>query len=75
MRAKYTAVRPGYHQNERHWNTVELDGSNRGRRASRDDRPLLRTRGAPVNTTAPGPSLRQLILVCTPEPPWNAATR
>ncbi|MGH3889559.1 MAG: MmcQ/YjbR family DNA-binding protein, partial [Pseudonocardiaceae bacterium] len=21
------AVRPGYHQNKRHWNTVELDGS------------------------------------------------
>jgi predicted DNA-binding protein (MmcQ/YjbR family) len=20
-------VRPGYHQNKRHWNTVELDGS------------------------------------------------
>jgi predicted DNA-binding protein (MmcQ/YjbR family) len=23
----YAAVRPGYHQNKRHWNTVELDGS------------------------------------------------
>jgi predicted DNA-binding protein (MmcQ/YjbR family) len=26
-RARYSAVRPGYHQNKRHWNTVELDGS------------------------------------------------
>ena len=27
LRAVYAAVRPGYHQNKRHWNTVELDGS------------------------------------------------
>ena len=27
LRAVYVAVRPGYHQNKRHWNTVELDGS------------------------------------------------
>jgi predicted DNA-binding protein (MmcQ/YjbR family) len=27
LRAQYPAVRPGYHQNKRHWNTVELDGS------------------------------------------------
>ena len=27
LRARYAAVRPGYHQNTRHWNTVELDGS------------------------------------------------
>ena len=27
LRARYEAVRPGYHQNKRHWNTVELDGS------------------------------------------------
>jgi predicted DNA-binding protein (MmcQ/YjbR family) len=27
LRARYAAVRPGYHQNKRHWNTVELDGS------------------------------------------------
>jgi predicted DNA-binding protein (MmcQ/YjbR family) len=26
-RARYAAVRPGYHLNKRHWNTVELDGS------------------------------------------------
>ena len=26
-RARYPAVRPGYHLNKRHWNTVELDGS------------------------------------------------
>lgn len=27
LRARYDAVRPGYHQNKRHWNTVELDGT------------------------------------------------
>jgi predicted DNA-binding protein (MmcQ/YjbR family) len=27
LRAAYDAVRPGYHQNKRHWNTVELDAS------------------------------------------------
>jgi predicted DNA-binding protein (MmcQ/YjbR family) len=27
LRARYPAVRPGYHLNKRHWNTVELDGS------------------------------------------------
>lgn len=26
-RARYPAVRPGYHMNKRHWNTVDLDGS------------------------------------------------
>ena len=27
LRALYDAVRPGYHLNKRHWNTVDLDGS------------------------------------------------
>ena len=27
LRAQYPSIRPGYHQNKRHWNTVELDGS------------------------------------------------
>jgi predicted DNA-binding protein (MmcQ/YjbR family) len=27
LRAQYTAVRPGYHQNKRHWNTIDLDGT------------------------------------------------
>jgi predicted DNA-binding protein (MmcQ/YjbR family) len=27
LRARYAAVRPGAHQNKRHWNTVDLDGS------------------------------------------------
>ena len=27
FRARYPAVRPGYHTNKRHWNTVDLDGS------------------------------------------------
>ncbi len=26
-RAEYPAVRPGYHMNKRHWNTITLDGS------------------------------------------------
>lgn len=27
LRFRYAAVRPGYHTNKRHWNTVDLDGS------------------------------------------------
>ncbi len=27
LRARFAAVHPGYHQNKRHWNTVDLDGS------------------------------------------------
>jgi len=27
LREKYPAVRPGYHMNKQHWNTVEMDGS------------------------------------------------
>ena len=27
LRDRYESVRPGYHQNKRHWNTVELDGT------------------------------------------------
>ncbi|HET6939170.1 MAG TPA: MmcQ/YjbR family DNA-binding protein [Nocardioides sp.] len=27
LRQQYAAVRPGYHQNKRHWNSVDLDGS------------------------------------------------
>jgi len=27
LREKYQAVRPGYHLNKRHWNTIDLDGS------------------------------------------------
>lgn len=27
LRDRYTAVRPGYHLNKTHWNTVELDGT------------------------------------------------
>jgi predicted DNA-binding protein (MmcQ/YjbR family) len=27
LRDRYPSVRPGYHQNKRHWNTVELDSS------------------------------------------------
>ena len=27
LRARYPAVRPGYHQDKRHWNTVDLDES------------------------------------------------
>jgi len=27
LRASYDAIRPGYHLNKRHWNTITLDGS------------------------------------------------
>ncbi len=27
LRSTHTAIRPGYHLNKRHWNTVTLDGS------------------------------------------------
>jgi predicted DNA-binding protein (MmcQ/YjbR family) len=27
LRLDYAAIRPGYHLNKRHWNTVALDGS------------------------------------------------
>lgn len=27
LRAQYEAVKPGYHLNKRHWNTVTVDGS------------------------------------------------
>jgi len=27
LRARHEAVRPGYHTNKRHWNTVDLDGT------------------------------------------------
>jgi predicted DNA-binding protein (MmcQ/YjbR family) len=27
LRDRYPAVRPGYHMNKKHWNTVEVDGS------------------------------------------------
>jgi predicted DNA-binding protein (MmcQ/YjbR family) len=27
LRARYPAIRPGYHANKRHWNSVDLDGS------------------------------------------------
>lgn len=27
LREAYDAIKPGYHQNKRHWNTVEVDGS------------------------------------------------
>ena len=27
LRDRYPAVRPGYHLNKRHWNTIDLDGS------------------------------------------------
>jgi predicted DNA-binding protein (MmcQ/YjbR family) len=27
LRANHAAIRPGYHANKRHWNSVDLDGS------------------------------------------------
>ena len=31
LRAAHAAIRPGYHLNKRHWNTVTIDGSLSGR--------------------------------------------
>ncbi len=30
LRAAYTGIRPGYHQDKRHWNSVDLDGTLEG---------------------------------------------
>lgn len=27
LRERYLSIRPGYHMNKRHWNTVDIDGS------------------------------------------------
>jgi predicted DNA-binding protein (MmcQ/YjbR family) len=27
LREQYEAVKPGYHMNKKHWNTIEMDGS------------------------------------------------
>jgi len=27
LREQYSCVKPGYHMNKKHWNTVEIDGS------------------------------------------------
>ena len=27
LRAKYPAIKPGYHMNKVHWNTISVDGS------------------------------------------------
>ena len=27
LRERYTSVKPGYHMNKKHWNTIELDGT------------------------------------------------
>ncbi len=27
LREKFNAIRPGYHMNKKHWNTVEMDGT------------------------------------------------
>ncbi len=27
LREKYSCVKPGYHMNKKHWNTVQIDGS------------------------------------------------
>ena len=27
LRERYSSVKPGYHMNKKHWNTIDLDGS------------------------------------------------
>jgi predicted DNA-binding protein (MmcQ/YjbR family) len=41
LRATYPAVRPGYHLNKRHWNTITLDGAIPRRGGAGVDRSLL----------------------------------
>ena len=44
LRGTYAAIRPGYHLNKRHWNTITLDGSLRRPARTRPDRGLVRPR-------------------------------
>src|SRR5262249_6559582 len=58
LREAYAGIRPGYHQNKRHWNTVDLDGS------VEDDvvRGLIEDSYASVLATCPraaGPQLKK----------------
>ena len=46
LRDRYEQVRPGYHMNKKHWNTVEMDAGLTGRGAEENDRSLLRPGGA-----------------------------
>ncbi len=45
LRDRYEQVRPGYHMNKKHWNTIEYRVGNPGRRDSEDDRSFLRSGG------------------------------
>jgi YjbR protein len=65
LRAQNPAVRPGYHQNKRHWNTVELDGTIPGPALPRDDHGLLRTRPQPTTPNTTGPRARPVIAPAT----------
>ena len=38
LRDTYSAIRPGYHLNKRHWNTITLDGSVSEQARARDHR-------------------------------------
>ena len=42
LRNSYPAIRPGYHLNKRHWNTITLDGSLSDQARARPDRGLVR---------------------------------
>src|SRR5215207_2982807 len=44
LRNTYAVIRPGYHLNKRHWNTITLDGSPSGPARARSDRGLVRPR-------------------------------
>ena len=43
LRDRYEQVRPGYHMNKKHWNTVEIGTGIPDAEMQKDDRSLLRT--------------------------------
>ena len=48
LRDRYEQVRPGYHMNKKHWNTVELNTGIPESELTTNDRPLLPARGERV---------------------------
>ena len=46
LRDRYEQVRPGYHMNKKHWNTVEIDEPDSGGGTAQDDRSFLRSGSA-----------------------------
>jgi predicted DNA-binding protein (MmcQ/YjbR family) len=77
LRARHEAVRPGYHANKRHWNTVELDGSvddvDLREMIEHSYELVLRSLPRGQRTGLPGPGDLQRHSGDTSEPPGSAA--